>query len=177
MIVSDIHSVMHSPDVKTLYQCRCVSKCNQSWCHQCWKLHLILFLASPLGHRGCWTGEQNLSPIIKAFELLLWWQIAWHQSYLVVVVGYCSLWCELNVGHCTNIMSRGRGHLPFGRLTWMLQVGQNKGIECNEMRNLLLIVIVVTKVKRNKEQTALMDDGNYFPHATTRWFSVTSTGI
>ena len=50
----------------------------------------------------------------------------------------------------------------------MLQVGQNKGIECNEMRNLLLIVIVVTRVKRNKEQTALMDDGNYFPHATTR---------
>ena len=52
----------------------------------------------------------------------------------------------------------------------MLQVGQNKGIECNEMRNLLLIVMVVARVKRNKEQTALMDDGNYFPHATARCF-------
>ena len=30
-------------------------------------------------------------------------------------------------------MSRGRGHLEA--LTGMLQVGQNKGTECNEMRN------------------------------------------
>ena len=34
-------------------------------------------------------------------------------------------------------------------MTWMLQVGQNKGTECNEMRNFLLNVIVVTRVKRN----------------------------
>ena len=42
-------------------------------------------------------------------------------------------------------------------MTWMLQVGQNKGTECNEMRNFLLNVIVVIRVKRIKEQTALMD--------------------
>ena len=55
-------------------------------------------------------------------------------------------------------------------MTWMLQVGQNKGTECNEMRNFLLNVIVVTRVKRNKEQTALMDYGNYLHHPTPRCF-------
>ena len=80
----------------------------------------------------------------------------------------------MNVGQCTNIMSRGRGHLPHGRLTWMLQVGQNKGTECNEMRNYLLNVIkdviVATRVERNTEHTALMDYGNHFPDPTTRCF-------
>ena len=51
----------------------------------------------------------------------------------------------------------------------MLQVGQNKSTECNEMRNFLLNVIVVTRVK-NKEQTALMGYGNHFPHPTARCF-------
>ena len=45
----------------------------------------------------------------------------------------------------------------------MLQVGLNKGTECNEMRNVSLNVIVVTRVERNTEQTALMDYGNYLP--------------
>ena len=39
--VSDIHSVTHSTNVKTLYQC-----CRVSKCRQCLKLYLILFLAS-----------------------------------------------------------------------------------------------------------------------------------
>ena len=34
------------------------------------------------------------------------------------------------------------------------------GTECNEMRKFLLNFIVVTRVKRNREQTALMDYGN-----------------
>ena len=55
-------------------------------------------------------------------------------------------------------------------MTLMLQVRQNKGTECNEMRNFLLNVIVVTRVKRNKEQTALMDYGNHLPHPTARCF-------
>ena len=62
-------------------------------------------------------------------------------------------------------------------MTWMLQVGQNKGTEYNEMRHFLLNVIVVTlttgrvtRVKRNKEQTALMDLGNHLPHPTARCF-------
>ena len=86
------------------------------------------------------------------------------------MVGYFYLWYELNVGQCTNITSRGRGHLPYGRPTWMLQVRQNKDIECNEMRNFLLDVIVVTRDKHNNEQTALMDYGNYLPHPTPRCF-------
>ena len=50
-------------------------------------------------------------------------------------------------------------------MTLMLQVVQNNGTESNEMRNFPLNVIVVTtgrvtRVKRNKEQTALMDYGN-----------------
>ena len=61
--------------------------------------------------------------------------------------------------------------------TWMLQVGQNKGTECNEMRNLLLNVIVVTRVKRNKEQTVLMDFGTHFPILPQGVFSVISTRI
>ena len=28
VFASDIHSVTHSPDVKTIYQCCCISKCN-----------------------------------------------------------------------------------------------------------------------------------------------------
>ena len=60
-------------------------------------------------------------------------------------------------------------------MTWMLQVGQNKGTECNEMRNFSLNAIVVTTgrvtiVKRNKEQTALKDYGNHLPHPTARCF-------
>ena len=62
-----------------------------------------------------------------------------------------------------------------GSMTWMLQVGQNKGTECNEMRNFSLNVIVVTtgrvsRVKHNNEQTALMDYGNHLPHPTVRCF-------
>ena len=58
-------------------------------------------------------------------------------------------------------------------MTRMLQVGQNKGTECNKMRNFTLNVIVatsgwVTRVKLNKEQTALMDYGNHLPHLTAR---------
>ena len=52
-------------------------------------------------------------------------------------------------------MSRGRGHLTYGSMTWMLQVGQSKGTECNEM----VSIIIMTRGKRNKEQTALMDYG------------------
>ena len=60
-------------------------------------------------------------------------------------------------------------------MTWMLQVGQNKGTECNEMRNFSLNVIVVTTgrvtiVKCKKEQTALKDYGNHLPHPTARCF-------
>ena len=60
-------------------------------------------------------------------------------------------------------------------MTWMLQVRQNKGTECNKMRNFSLNVIVVTsgwvtRVKRNKEQTALMDNCNHLPHLTARCF-------
>ena len=53
-------------------------------------------------------------------------------------------------------------------MTWMLQGGQNKDTECNEIRNFLLNVIVVTRVKRNQKQTALMDYGNHLPHPTAR---------
>ena len=53
--------------------------------------------------------------------------------------------------------------MTYGSMTWMLQVGQSKGTECNEM----VSIIIVTRGKRNKEQTALMDYGV---------FSVTSTG-
>ena len=55
-------------------------------------------------------------------------------------------------------------------MAWMLQVGQNKGTECYGMTNFLLNVIVVTRVKRNKEQTALMDYGNHLPNPTARCF-------
>ena len=60
-------------------------------------------------------------------------------------------------------------------MTWMLQVGQNKGTECNEMRNFSLNAIVVktgrvTRVKHNKEQTALKNYGNHLPHPTARCF-------
>ena len=60
---------------------------------------------------------------------------------------------------------------------WMLQVGQNKGTERNEMRNFLLNVIEVKRLKRDKEQAALMvyaTPGQPFPHPTARFFSVTS---
>ena len=56
---------------------------------------------------------------------------------------------------------------------WMLQVGQNKGTERNEMRNLLLNVIEVKRLKRDKEQAALMvyaTPGQPFPHPTARCF-------
>ena len=49
-------------------------------------------------------------------------------------------------------MSRGTGSM-----TWMLQIGQSKCTECYEIRNCLLNVIVVTWVKRKKEQTAFID--------------------
>ena len=62
-------------------------------------------------------------------------------------------------------------------MTWMLQVGQNKGTECNEMRNFLLNVIVVIRVKRNKEQTALMDMATIYTILPQGVFPVTSTGI
>ena len=55
-------------------------------------------------------------------------------------------------------------------MTYMLQVGQNKGTECIEMRLFLLNAIVVTRVKRSKEQTALMDFGNHLAHPTARCF-------
>ena len=55
-------------------------------------------------------------------------------------------------------------------MTWVLQVGQNKGTECNEVRHFLLNVVVVTSAKRNKEETALMDYGNHLPHRTARCF-------
>ena len=63
-------------------------------------------------------------------------------------------------------------------MTWMLQVGQNEDTECNDMRNFLLNVIIVTtgrvtRVKRNKEQTALMDYSNHF----ALFFAMTSAGI
>ena len=53
--------------------------------------------------------------------------------------------------------------MTYGSMTWMLQVGHSKGTECNEM----VSIIIVTRGKRNKEQTALVDYGV---------FSVTSTG-
>ena len=48
VFASDIHSVTHSPDVKTIYQCCCISKWNamQSWCHPVLKALFKLFLAS-----------------------------------------------------------------------------------------------------------------------------------
>ena len=67
-------------------------------------------------------------------------------------------------------MSRSRGHLLYGRLTWMLQIGQYKGTECNEMRNFVMNVIVETRVNSNKEQLAFMDYGNHFPHPTSKVF-------
>ena len=67
-------------------------------------------------------------------------------------------------------MSRSRGHLPYGRLTWMLQIGHYKGTECNEMRNFVMNVIVETRVNSNKEQIAFMDYGNHFFHPTSKVF-------
>ena len=56
----------------------------------------------------------------------------------------------------------------------MLQVGQNKGTKCNEMRNFFAECHCSDKsqpVKHNKEQTALMDYGNHIlPHPTARCF-------
>ena len=60
------------------------------------------------------------------------------------------------------------GHCFFSMIWEILR--QYKGTECNEMRKFLLNVIVVTRPKRNKEQTALMDYGNHFPNPTTRCF-------
>ena len=60
--------------------------------------------------------------------------------------GYFYLWYELNVGQCTNIMSRGRGHLPYGRLTWMLQVGQ-KMKNLGRIGSLLISIDIVWKIK------------------------------
>ena len=101
------------------------------------------------------------------FWLLLSWHIAWNQSHLAVVAGYFYLWYELNLGQCTNIMSRGRGHMLYGSLPWMLLVWRNKGTECNEMRNFLLNV--VTRVET--QGTNSVDDyGDHFARPTARCF-------
>ena len=89
------------------------------------------------------------------------------------MVGFFYLWYEMNVGQCTN--NNVKWQRALGSMTWKLLVGQNKGTECNEMRNFSLNVIVVTpgrvtRVERNKGQKALMDYGNHLPHPTDMYF-------
>ena len=51
----------------------------------------------------------------------------------MVDVGYFYLWYKLNVGQCTNIYNV-KWQRALRSMTRMLQVGQKKGTECDEMR-------------------------------------------
>ena len=120
--VSDIHSVTHSTDVKTLYQCCCVSKCRQ-----CLKLYLILFLASMP-----WMIKMEFISSVHAAQC----GVTCSRLYLIVEDGHCLsiiVMCSI-LSICNRVHHNMSGMLSYKHdaVTWITDYLQVTRIFRNE---------------------------------------------